>query len=43
MCLKNWDGLRSPISSSVRSWRIRCSLEGTAASAWCKGIDPAER
>jgi hypothetical protein len=26
-CLRNWDGLRSPISSSVSSWRMRCSLE----------------
>jgi hypothetical protein len=28
MCLRNWDGLRSPISSSVSNWRMRCSLEG---------------
>jgi hypothetical protein len=27
-CLRNWDGLRSPISSSVSTWRMRCSLEG---------------
>jgi hypothetical protein len=26
-CLRNWDGLRSPILS-VRSWRLRCSFEG---------------
>jgi hypothetical protein len=26
-CLRNWDGLRSPISR-VRNWRIRYSLEG---------------
>jgi hypothetical protein len=27
-CPRNWDGLRSPISSSVSSWRMRRSLEG---------------
>jgi hypothetical protein len=26
-CLRNWDGLQSPISS-VRSWRMRCSFSG---------------
>jgi hypothetical protein len=47
-CLKNWDGLRSPISSSVSSWRMHCSLGGKAAvwarsSAWCTGLLRAER
>jgi hypothetical protein len=27
-CLRNWDGLRSPISSTVSNRRMRCSLEG---------------
>jgi hypothetical protein len=27
-CLRNLDGLRSPIFSSARSWRILCSHEG---------------
>jgi hypothetical protein len=26
-CLRNWDGLQSPISR-VRNWRIRCSIYG---------------
>jgi hypothetical protein len=27
-CLRNWDGLRSPISSNMSNWWMRCSLEG---------------
>jgi hypothetical protein len=27
-CLRNWDGLWSAISSSIRSWRMRCSWRG---------------
>jgi hypothetical protein len=47
-CLRNWDSSRSPISSSVRSCRMRCLSRGTTASrawssAWCRGLDSAER
>jgi hypothetical protein len=31
-CLRNRDGLRSPISSNVSNWRMRCSLEGDSRS-----------